>query len=464
MHKKPVIAIFDIGKTNKKFFLFDEYYQVVHEQSKKFKEITDEDGFPCDELKGIERFVIDSVDEILKMDQYDLKAVNFSAYGASLVYIDEKGSPLTPLYNYLKPYPEALQSAFYRKYGGEEFFSMTTASPVLGSLNSGMQLFRMKYEKEAVFGAMKYALHLPQYLSFLVTERPVSDITSIGCHTNLWDFSKGQYHYWLNTEHIGDKLAPVVPADTAFDITRAGRKLKVGIGLHDSSAALIPYLVNFSEPFALLSTGTWCITLNPFNEHALTLEELKADCLCYMSYSGKPVKASRLFAGNEHEIQLGRIAEKFLVDPALVSAMKYDPLVEASLKSRQDFKVIQKDSKVSLKTSVFSLRDLGKFTTYTEAYHQLMIDLVELQVKSAELVIQDTSVRKLFVDGGFSQNDIFMKLLANAMPEVKLFAASLSQATALGAAMAIHKDWNAHAVPANLVQLQYFPKGQGRTA
>ena len=58
----------------------------------------------------------------------------------------------------------------------------------------------------------------------------------------------------------------------------------VGIGLHDSSAALIPYLMNFKEPFVLISTGTWCISLNPFNEAPLTKEELKSDCLSYMSY------------------------------------------------------------------------------------------------------------------------------------------------------------------------------------
>ena len=50
---------------------------------------------------------------------------------------------------------------------------------------------------------------------------------------------------------------------------------KVGIGLHDSSAALIPYLVNFSMPFVLISTGTWCISMNPFSKTALTAEELQ---------------------------------------------------------------------------------------------------------------------------------------------------------------------------------------------
>ena len=56
----------------------------------------------------------------------------------------------------------------------------------------------------------------------------------------------------------------------------------VGVGLHDSSAALIPLSASFNEPFILLSTGTWCISLNPFNHTMLSDYELNQDCLCYL--------------------------------------------------------------------------------------------------------------------------------------------------------------------------------------
>ncbi len=84
--------------------------------------------------------------------------------------------------------------------------------------------------------------------------------------------------------------------------------------MHDSSAALIPYLIAFDDPFVLVSTGTWCISMNPFNHTALTENELKNDCLCYLAYNGAPVKSSRLFAGNEHEQQVIRLAAYFNVN------------------------------------------------------------------------------------------------------------------------------------------------------
>ena len=43
--KETVIAIFDIGKTNKKLILFNEDLRVVSEKEQKFAEIKDEDGF-----------------------------------------------------------------------------------------------------------------------------------------------------------------------------------------------------------------------------------------------------------------------------------------------------------------------------------------------------------------------------------------------------------------------------------
>ena len=54
MNPLPVIAIFDVGKTNKKLFLFDESYRIVFEKSARFAETLDEDGFPCEDLERLE--------------------------------------------------------------------------------------------------------------------------------------------------------------------------------------------------------------------------------------------------------------------------------------------------------------------------------------------------------------------------------------------------------------------------
>ena len=449
----PVIAIFDVGKTNKKLFLFDENYKIVFERSARFIETVDEDGFPCENLESLRQSVFDSLNEVSKLKEFEVKAVNFSAYGASLVYLDENGKSLTPLYNYLKPYPEEISKQLYAKYDGQEQFSLQTASPLLGSLNSGLQLYRLKQEKPELFKKVKYALHLPQYLSSLLTGQYYSDLTSIGCHTALWDFEKNEYHEWVSNEGIAPKLAPIIESDKALPVVLNDMHYKVGVGLHDSSAALIPYLVSFSEPFVLLSTGTWCISLNPFDNSPLTVDELQMDCLCYIQYKGKPVKASRLFSGFEYDQQVKRIAEHFNQDFIKYRNIDFDGKIVEGLRKNQT----KEDMLADLKQSEFQYRDLAAFKNDTEAYYQLMVYLIGLQVISTGLVLSNTKAKRIFVDGGFSKNSVYMHLLAVSFPGNEVYSASMPQASALGAALCIHKEWNPRPIPKDVIQLNYYP-------
>jgi L-fuculokinase len=449
----PVIAIFDVGKTNKKLFLIDENYEIVYERAARFVETVDEDGDPCENLESLISSVSDSLNQVQKLKEYEIKAINFSTYGASFVYLDENGKPLTPLYNYLKTYPKELSEAFYAKYGGEEKLALETASPILGSLNSGLQFYRLKHERPQVFSQVKYALHLPQYLSYLITGKAMADITSIGCHTHLWDFTKNQYHQWAIEEGLVKKFGEFIPSDSCVEATYEGQQYKVGVGLHDSSAALIPYLANFSSPFVLLSTGTWCISLNPFNQEPLTAEELKQDCLCYMHFKGKVVKASRIFAGYEHEQQLKRIADHFDRAAYLFKHLKFNPALFLKLSAKMPE---NQQPQLQFSTqSAFPARDLSLFKTAEEAYHQLIFDLVKQQIYSLKLIL-NPGVTRIFVDGGFGKNAIYMHLLAISLPNIEIYASSVSQATAIGTALAINDAWNVNPTPTDMIELKYY--------
>ncbi len=117
---KEVIAIFDIGKTNKKFLLFDPELKLVHQEEEKFTEIMDEDGFACDDIAKMETWMQICLSGTIKSQNYHIKAINFTTYGASLMYLDGLGQRLTPVYNYLKPMPEGVLDGFYEAWGGEE--------------------------------------------------------------------------------------------------------------------------------------------------------------------------------------------------------------------------------------------------------------------------------------------------------------------------------------------------------
>lgn len=433
-----VTAIFDIGKTNKKFLLFDDRYQQVHKAYERFDEIVDDDGDPADDLPAIEVWIKEVFSKALASKAYTIDAVNFSAYGASFVHIGADGRPLTPIYNYTKPMPPEIMAAFYAKYGSEMKIACETASSPSGMLNSGFQLYWLKYAKPEIFSQIRYSLHFPQYLSYLFTGIPVSDYTSIGCHTSLWDYRKNDYHDWVYAEEIDRILPPIVRTETNIHMKHKGQQMKIGVGIHDSSAALLPYLKSDARPFLLISTGTWSIALNPYSEEVLTAEDLQADCLNYMRIDGKPVKAARLFLGNEYKLQVQRLNDHFGKDDSYHRQVQFDENIYYRLRDndRRHFRFdsIHGHGKNPDKS------DIDAFSTFEEAYCQLMLELLEVQLESAKLAIGQTPVRKVYIDGGFADNDLFVKLLSYHFKEYKLRTTQSPLGSALGAALVISDE------------------------
>ncbi|WP_321343482.1 FGGY family carbohydrate kinase [uncultured Draconibacterium sp.] len=432
-----VIAVFDIGKTNKKILLFDSNFKVVKQHEEKFPVITDDDGFECDDIDLITTWISKSLEEIVTGNEYDLKGVNFSTYGASLMFLDEKGQRLTPVYNYLKEIPETIAAGLFAKYGGKNEFCRKTASPALGLLlNSGIQILWLKDQKTAVYEKAKSVLHFPQYLSYTLSNEIVSEPTSIGCHTFMWDFDQMKYHQWIADNEIA--LPDPINNDVVFSADVAGKDVKVGTGIHDSSASLVPYLKASPAKFILISTGTWCINMNPYNEEPLTASELEQDCLCFLTPNKEQVKSSRLFMGHFHEVWAEKLAKHFDVAQDTFKKVKNDQeLVDALSNKYGEASVYFPNGKESFEEGLKSV-NLSVFANYEEAYIKLMIDLTALCITSINLVVpekDDTEI--LYVSGGFARNPIFIELLKKSFPAKKVLISEIDNSSALGAAMVI---------------------------
>jgi sugar (pentulose or hexulose) kinase len=437
--KEKIIAVFDIGKTNKKLLLFDYNLKLLSEEETQFEELPDDDGFECDNIGLIEKWVKESISRLIHSGKYDLTAVNFATYGATLVYLDAAGKRLTPTYNYLKPIDEKIPERLYRRYGGQDEFCRRTASPALGMLNSGIQILWLKSEKPDVFSRVRYILHFPQYISYLITGKICSEHTSIGCHTGLWDFDNMKYHSWVSDQ--GLDIPQPVPVDTITEVVVEGRKIFAGIGIHDSSSSLAPYLSGSRGKFVLISTGTWCINMNPFNSEKLSVEQLDSDCLCYMSVERKPVKSSRLFLGNMHEKGVRLLNEHFRTTGDFYKNVNYDQDLLNMLKVRYSG-----DKRAYFNSGHGSREfkdriDFFDFKSYDEGYHQLMSELCDLTTEAIKLILPEKDdIENLYITGGFGKNEIFLKLLARSFSSKKVFTSVINNATALGAALVILKS------------------------
>jgi len=249
----------------------------------------------------------------------------------------------------------------------------------------------------------------------------------------MWNFDAMQYHPWLKEEGI-ILPEPQVVSET-FQVELEGKQIQVGIGIHDSSSSLAPFIMTAKEPFILVSTGTWCISMNPFNQEPLTAMELKEDCLCFLGVHGKAVKSSRFFLGHIHDLNVERLQEHFNkeesayknVDPGTRLVRKYWESGEKGTKFfRNGIPVGWVDPQV----------DPGEFGSFEEAYIRLMVDLSRQVVHSTALIIaKKDSTKHLYITGGFARNPIFSTILSLAFPEKRVYTSEIDNASSLGAAL-----------------------------
>ncbi|MDA0936417.1 MAG: FGGY family carbohydrate kinase [Bacteroidetes bacterium] len=428
--KKGCCLVFDVGKTNQKFFLFDPDYQILEREKVTLPKTVDEEGHPAENISAIVKWMKQSFEKLLQADGFEIDKVSFSGFGATFVHLDENGEVVTPVYDYHKAVADDTFFEFYQKYGPQTTFSSQTGSKNLNLLNSGKQLYWLKQKRPELFQKIRHSLHLPQYLSYVFTGEYFTEYTSIGCHTDLWDYGKKAYHTWVKAEGIDPLFPDLVPTQTKVVKQYAGREISFGIGIHDSSSALLTYLLKGKESFLLLSTGTWCINFNPFSNDALFGENHIAEgATAYMKIDGTPVKSSRLFLGEEHRLKVEQLIEHFNQPKNHHHQLEVDELL---------LEKVSQDSKnyfcwKYLDNSDAPPKQEIDFANFETAYYQLIKELINLLKTQINLICENLP-RKIYVDGGFSDNKIFLTFLKKEFPNQKIKAKSASFACALGAA------------------------------
>jgi sugar (pentulose or hexulose) kinase len=431
---KKVIAIIDIGKTNKKILLFDKEFDVVYSNATRFDEISDEDGYPCDDIESIGNWIQSEIIRIQQEGEYSIKAINFSTHGASLIYLDENGDRITPLYNYLKPLDIEEYNELYDAYGGKEEFSRKTASPAYGMLNTGLQILKLQKEKPAFWSKVTAILHYPQYLSYLFTRQITADFTSVGAHTATWDFDNMTYHKWV----LDSKLNLPTPQNgkEAIITNLNGQEIAIGKGLHDSSSSIIPLLENEknkNKEFILLSTGTWIIAMNPFSKESLTQHQLKNNCLCFMTPDKQQIKSSMQFLGKIHEVYLTALSTYFKVD--------VNKHLQLLVNKKLCQELIHENSRVFLSEGIdddFEAHPnlLSYYANYETAYYQLVFEISKKVINGIKLISdENSSIKDVYISGGFNKNLIFITFLKLLKSDIRIKISDCKNESALGAAL-----------------------------
>jgi sugar (pentulose or hexulose) kinase len=295
--------ILDIGKTNVKGFVLDQTGTSVWQRSMQNTSAL-QSGYRAIDVAAIEQWLISTLSSAAA--EFQISAVNVSTHGACAVLLDESGQLVLPVMDYEDTSVEACER-HYKKYRPD--FSRTCSPALSAGLNLGKQLYWLKSEFPDRFAQAATVLFYPQYWVWRLSGNLVTEITSLGCHTDLWDLVEGDYSSLCDELEIRSKFPPLIKAwDQAGTAVgplarEAGlpADCKIFAGVHDSNASFARYLkLNHSAAFTLVTTGTWIISMNTGSDLDSLIES--KDMLANLNILGLPVACARYMGGREFDI------------------------------------------------------------------------------------------------------------------------------------------------------------------
>ncbi|MFL6619985.1 MAG: FGGY-family carbohydrate kinase [Povalibacter sp.] len=299
---KELIAILDVGKTHAKLVFVDasgcELLTAKHRNTSRDTPM----GRQLD-VASIEQWAIESFRSTPLTSQ--VRSIVPIAHGATAVLLDANDDVVAA-----PDYEDVRFSEVEAEYERARDDFAGTLSPSLPcGLNLARQLFYLQRQEPGRFARVAHALLYPQYWAWRFSGVKASEVTSLGCHTDLWlpreaRYSKlAQSHGWQRLfpklRDADDTLGPI-SAEMAQS-TGLDASCTVTCGIHDSNASYLEHLIQRQrdEPFAVISSGTWTVVMARHTD--LSKLEAGRDMLANVDAFGSPIATARFMGGREYE-------------------------------------------------------------------------------------------------------------------------------------------------------------------
>jgi len=298
--KPQALAILDIGKTNVKLSLLDQQGKTLAEQRTPNTIVTAE-LYPHHDTERIWNWLLANLRAM--SETAEITALVPVTHGATAALVDDTGLVL-PVLDYEFELPAA-QVQDYLKL--RPAFDESHSPELPAGLNLGRQLYWLAQACPEQFQRARHILTYPQYWTWRLCGVAASEVTSLGCHTDLWRPHQRDYSSLVKQMGWDALFPPIRPAWSALGAVRADVAAQAGLpqdcqvlcGIHDSNASLWRYLgaVDVQVPGAVLSTGTWVIAAS-FETPLSQLHE-SLDMLANVDVAGRPVASTRFMGGRE---------------------------------------------------------------------------------------------------------------------------------------------------------------------
>ena len=289
-------AVIDIGKTNVKLTLLDDQGATLATR-RRANTVLQAEPYPQHDVDGIWHWLEDTLHTFAGMAH--VKAIVPVTHGATAALVDDTGLVL-PVLDYESALPESLNA----DYGALRPGFADSFSPDLPlGLNLGRQLYWLARSYPAQFARTRHILAYPQYWAWRLSGVAASEVTSLGCHTDLWQPTKGTYSSLVEQMGWQALMPPLQAAWTPLGPIHAELAARTGLppdcqvlcGIHDSNASLLRHLNGGKR--SILSSGTWLIAAAL--DTPLGHLSAGADMLANVNALGQPVACMRFMGGRE---------------------------------------------------------------------------------------------------------------------------------------------------------------------
>jgi sugar (pentulose or hexulose) kinase len=168
------IAVLDIGKTNKKFVLFNEDLEPVEIRKTNIETYRSPDGFDLEDVETIEQWMLEELKRAAQ--QYPVRMISISTHGASVVCVGKTESRLFLPCLYERGSGER-SSGVFRLFGPREQLQKETATAEVRPLiNVGKLLFFVSQSIPKSFSEFVISFSTRSILRFALPEFPLQSI------------------------------------------------------------------------------------------------------------------------------------------------------------------------------------------------------------------------------------------------------------------------------------------------
>lgn len=419
------VGVIDIGKTNLKVAVVDLALEKEIGVLTRPNRVLPGPPYPHFDLGGHWDFICDALHELNR--QHGIDSVSVTTHGASAVLLTSDGSLAAPMLDYEWAGPDSLADEYDKIRPPFE----KTGSPRLPmGLNLGAQIHWQLKRDPDLLNRVKTVLTYPQYWSYRLSGVLANEVTSLGCHTDLWNPAENRFSLLVQRLGLAGKMAPVKKAGDRLGTLlpevaeRTGLSVEtpVACGIHDSNASLYPHLLRRKSPFSVVSSGTWVIALTVGGDD-IAMDPMR-DTLINVNAFGDPVRSARFMGGREFDLAMkGRSAVQ---DEAATAAVLRD--------------LIMLSPAVEPRSGPFQ----GRIARWTVPEDKLS-DAARYAAVSFYLALMTSECLTLsgargptVVEGPFSKNTLYLEMLEAATLRSVHTSEGTATGTSIGAALLVH--------------------------